>query len=401
MRRKKILSFILVMAMTMSLLISSVAAATATIGTTTHQYTSSEPIYFKVQADVVYSQLNSSQMTITAMQSRIWNYSSSAGSLVRPVFKADTGTITHSTAFTGVYDLIEIPAGTSNYYTNCDWANLASRLGGSNTYPVPSTPSVTNKSLETLIGVYGDNFAGGLAFNYSAYWYGNGSVMIDDRVANTPYTRSLIVPITNGSASSFATYSIGLAENQESILDAESGEVSFALNVDSAESVQFATLPIIAADENFENCLNIGPDDFTFSGNTMYINTDCDIDCDTLYIRMPDLTVIDDNTEMLARNVDGMEVKDVMNEENGTRLLYLTYDSDAFSIVPNGATLLDESGDIRCISSMVFFDDDNNVIGGTFIFDVPVEYVCPNTFDLLLQGELVNVEGADVEVSVN
>lgn len=158
MRRKKILSFILVMAMTMSLLISSAAAATATIGTTTHQYTSSEPIYFKVQADVVYSQLNSSQMTITAMQSRIWNYSSSAGSLVRPVFKADTGTITHSTAFTGVYDLIEIPAGTSNYYTNCDWANLASRLGGSNTYPVPSTPSVTNKSLETLIGVYGDSF---------------------------------------------------------------------------------------------------------------------------------------------------------------------------------------------------------------------------------------------------
>lgn len=408
MKAKKIISTAVALILVFCVMSASASAAyTVNIGSTTHDYTYVEPLYFKLQGDVTYSKLNSSGMIIDSMQSRIWNYSTSLVDVTCPIFKVETATLYQSTYSMQLYKYVSVPAGTSNYYTSIDWAEFLSdnyynknNNWGSNEYTVPANTSVSDVALLTQIGVVADDPDTGLMYNYTAYWYGNGYVKILDNVANDPYWTSKTVNTLTPSSSGSVSYSIATVNENDSIISAEDGKLTFSLKANSDNSVQYTSLPIVATDEDFENIIEISEDDVAIIDGAMSISADCDEQVDTLYIKMPDITIVNDDAEMLVKNVNELQVQDIANEEVGTRLLQLTFDADTFDVTPNGAVLLGDE-EIKSVSTMVFFDEDNNVISGTFIFSVPDDYEYSNIFDMVLKGELIDVKGEVYEVSVS
>lgn len=413
MKAKKIISMAVALILVFCVMSASASASenvsyTVTLASSTHNYTETEPLYFMLQAYLSYSQLDSEGMIIDSMQSRVWNYNTSTVDVTCPMFIAQTATIYHSTYVKGLYKDVSLPAGTSNYYTYVDWKKFASDYYkddaannyGSNKYPVPANQNVTDSALLITMGIVADEAYKGIIYNYNSYWFGDGHVDILDSVANTPYwTSKTFLTLTPTSLNS-VSYSIDAVNENDSIISAEDGKLTFSLKANSDNSVQYTSLPVVATDENFENIIEISEDDVAIIDGAMSISADCDEQVDTLYIKMPDITIVNDDAEMLVNNVSELQVQDIVNEEAGTRLLQLTFDADTFDVTPNSAVLLGDE-EIKSVSTMVFFDEDNNVISGTFIFSVPDDYEYSNTFDMVLKGELIDIKGEVYEVSVS
>ncbi len=407
-KSKKIMTTLICLTLIVGLVATNAFAATANIGSTTHNFTTGEPYHFRLQADVTYSELSGNNMTVDGMQYRLWNYSDSADSIGGANFTVQSGSGTHTTVGDLHYNSYIAAPGLSNYFVNVNWDSYLEENYGSyyashgTQYEIPMNTSETNKVMNIIIGVYGgDYYDGGMGFNYSSYWYGNGYVNIMDNVANTPYWTSKYVSTINNSNTLYSIYEV---EENEGLLNSAEDELSFKLKVDGYDSVQFTTAPVIATDEEFKNTLDVDIDELLIeNGDTMNVSVpyeDSDGD-NTIFIKMPDITVVDDDAEMLVDDVDGIQIEEIIDEEDNSKILKLTYDENTFEIMPKAATLISGDYDIESTMSAVYFDETNETIGGTFMFDVPNDFTLENVdYELLLTGELINIEGEVYELTI-
>lgn len=369
-----------------------------------------------LQGIVSYSELSGNYITIENMQSRVWNYDSSAVSMCAPSFAVKSGTLFHSTNAGTHYNGYSVPPGTNNYYTHITWQNFLNTYynGASNRYQIPQNSSQTDVMLSTLIGIYADDYyEGGIAYNYTAYWHGDGYVKIYDNVANTPYWTSInLTPLSKSGSDKITnavsehsncdttgsqepiTYTVGSATSDSN------NKIFFSISADAQNPLQFTSLPVLSLDENFLNLLPVDKKSISLeNGNTMCITTQCVEEYQSIFIKMPDITLLDNSIEITTDCNSGVTINELTDDTTGIKLLELTFDKNAFPITPQSATLL-ASQNIECFSSTVFFDEYNNVISGTMLFALPNDFVLNDDFQILLQGALVNVAGPTYKLNM-
>lgn len=377
---------IIVILITAMFVVSS-SAATTNIGSTTHTYTYTEPVEFRIQGDVVYSKLSGTTMTITYMRSHIWNYSNSADDITAPSFIVEDVNKYHSTNSAFGYNGLVIAPGTSNYYTNVNWSSFTS---GSNTYTIPSTSSQGN-SMHTYIGAYaGSYYSNGIPFYYNAYWHGDGYIYIYNYVANTPYTWSKTVSTVSGTGSS-PSGNIGVNYNV-SYYGFDGNESTFIINVDSDYGVQFITMPKLSLEKDFLDCFDISSEKVITDGNTMTVSVKGNCDGQKVFIMLPDITVLDDDS-ISKTNALSLKSSEYFNKELKQRILRLEYSKGELPVIPQNATLVADDMKIDSAWTNAFFDDKNALLTGTLNFIIPENVDVPDRYALELAGQLVDIEG--------
>ncbi|MGM9522354.1 MAG: hypothetical protein ACI3VB_07750 [Oscillospiraceae bacterium] len=394
--RIKVIASVLTLICLSTMVFTNCFAATTNIGSSTHSYTSNEPAYFKLQGDVTYSELSGNYMTIDSMSSRIWNYSTSDVDICCPYFKVTTLTTTHDTV--ALYNHIAVSPGTPNYYTNIDWKNYLNtyKNGASNRYTIPTSLNDSSAAICSEIGVRSDDYGSysSIAYQYMAYWYGNGTVRLLDLVCddapvwttkyvNTVSANSVLFSLTSGEVENYS------AEKTDSIIQIE---------VSSDEVIQIGSLPKISTDAEFEDCIEINPEQVQFVGNdSLQIVLDDGLEVEQLYVKMPTITIIDETASATVNNTEGLEAVSTYDEDTGVRLLILSYGSEDLPLIPNSAELTNDSA-VDFIASQVFFDSEGNATGGKLYFAIPDTYDITSAYTLKLVGELVNVDGPVVQV---
>lgn len=397
------LSFLLIMV----ILTTKIFAATTNIGATTHNYTSIEPAYFRIQGDVIYSKLYGNNMTVTGLQSRIWNYSSSAADIASPTFKVQDTYSYHSTSGHGPYDAYSVAPGTSNYYTYVNWGNFVSTwYGGSNQYTIPSYNYQPGYAMNIYIGAYADDgYNQPWPYGYNSYWYGNGYVEIYDSVANSPYSWSKWVnTVSSGSNSSaFSIYNEDMPDIDYSInahrIDDTTVEIT--LEIKSEKTIQFITTPQILDYYNKndleDSILKITK--VAENGKTMVVTIDCPKWINEVALDMPDITVIDEDYESVVTLNKDFTMQKYENGDDMVNILSVPYTSEDLLYVPQYASICGEE-DLESIWAMACFDENNDLISGVFDFALPIDREKPISVELKLHGKLIDITGEVVSVPI-
>lgn len=407
MKRKRFFSFVLCILFTVSALMTGALAATATasVGTSTHQGTYAEPAHFRINAAVTYSELYGDKMTIYNMHSMIWNYETSGVTLKSPFFAVETPEVLQTTTLSFNHNALEIPADSSSYYFSINWQEFLNSFynGAEGRYDVPENVNDTSAALLTKIGVYTGSYYDemSLPYSYVSYWYGNGYLETHNLVSNTPSWSSAYVTTIEREDSGASPLQVSYTVNsEESRLPTKNNgnNLSFALSVDSQNSLFFTDMPTIATDPTFKNVLNLADDDVIVENNTMHINVACADKINSIFVKMPSVVAIDKATEVLVNSTSSLQTEEIYDEDNDIRVLKVSYDRNDFPIVPNSAVLI-VGEEIEAVSAHAYYDD-NGIAGGYFFFVMPDEITLPADYSLRLVGELVSIEGDVYEVSV-
>lgn len=277
---------------------------------------------------------------------------------------------------------------------------------------MPTNTSQTGERLYTYIGVYVGNYTSALSYPFyvAAYWFGDGTIRDDDNNIISSYSATSLeqTNITINAeqmeeyTASDIAYSAQIIEGASTKSSSEKYTDTMLLEVNCNDSAELATLPVIAIDQNFEHCLDIGLEDITFlEDNCLSVNLENARSYETLYVKMPNISVYDDSVSLLAEELDGINAESCTVETdagNTVRLLKLSYDAEDLPFIPHYATLIADE-EIGALAYDTFSDDTGNVTRGSMTFAIPDDYELPDTYTLLLDGELTIIEGAIIEVS--
>ena len=394
---KKIITTLICLALIVGLVATNAFAATTNIGNTTHNFSTGEPYHFRLQGDVTYSKLVGNEMIIDTMQARIWNYSDSAGNIVAPTFIANDGKEYHTSENQTTFPFEVVPPGTQNSYHIINWTDFVDRVyEDDNNYEIPAYQNQPGYGMYTLIGVYTEDYFSGSAipFNYTAYWHGNGYVRILNNVANSPYTTSITVsPV--GSPSSLSEAAVGSAQ----VVGSADGRAVIELSNDSQQTTFFTSAPEISYNSDFSDAVQVDLDEIVAGDDgSMLFSVDGEVG-DTIYVKAPDYTLVDDNFTMTATNTADIDVYEEADSENDSmKRVILSYDADTFSVVPKSASIEMGGESVEAIYASVFYDEDNNVLGGALQFYVPETFEL-GEYELVLQGRLVDVTGEVYQIN--
>lgn len=400
-KAKKLLAIVTALVLSISLLVTSASAETVLVAGSTHSYTTIQPCHFRLSSAVSYSQLYGNKMTITNMTSLIINYE--GATLQCPYFKVENATRYNYTK--GIYNNTTIPAGTS-CSTTINWSNFLNTYypnDKSTTYNIGKTTSDSTNLLYTELGVWTGSFYdySSLAFQHVAYWFGNGYIKIEDSVCdNAPYwTSKTVNTVKSSSNSALETYSVESASVAKS-----DTATSLAIKTNIRDSEGITTLPVIATDSNFDNCIDTDAIQVELDEDgTFYVNIEDDIDTAALYVKMPFIVSVLDAEDRYITDSSLFSVEESDDEETDVTTLTLTYDCEDIDEIPNSATLQIGDNIIESFSSQVLWDSNTGeATSGILFFGVSGDNTLNlnANYSLTLHDSIVAAEGPSIKIDV-
>ena len=146
-------------------------------------------------------------------------------------------------------------------------------------------------------------------------------------------------------------------------------------------------------------------DNLSFSGSAMSISASCDEVPHEITLNMPMVRKLTTD-QVIVKSVTGLESDVVFHEQDGVTTLELVYAPEDLPVLPRLASMIytlpgvETPVTLNCVVSNQFYDTEGNVISGRLLFIVPDNFVCPDTYDLLLKGtvELVDTVSTDIQI---